>query len=774
MALRPLMANEMPIRIKALIEMIEIQDIKHNRKIRSKEILIMRLISKTLIMALMPTKADAKIPGIDAVEAHPWLPDEIMSKNLLDLNDSSDEELNQLNLNSDFAKNYDIWRRKEEIQKLKLNQLNLNSDFAKNYDIWRRKEEIQKLKDKYGDNLDVLSDSDQSVGSGSDEDSDDDESDESIGDEQPVFDDHFFKVYSALKSRNPIIYDQNKKFFNDSSNESQTEDNNTTDDNVIKTKEKTLSLKEYHKKLIKEKKGITEEDVLQVNGFEEKPIGYYEELDQIRDEFKSVLNSEDTEEQLFEGKARPISAPKDKTLEFLNDDNIEANDSDLKYLKSYWKNEKQLEDNEKFLRDYIINKSYVDIKDKEVFRKPEFTGNELNGNSSDAEENGFDTIDDMNEDKQNGLKVSKYHFEELDALDIKRYPRNIETIRDTTNSEKRAQKRSETKDRKKKEKERELKRLRKLKKEELKERLQKFQEISGNDNMDANDLVLNELLDDENDFDSDKYDQKMMALFGDNYYYTEKTNHKKPVFEHMPEIDDYQCDEEVDDNANNAEDINDDIESKSKHNVNKKLDKKQKRIHKQMTEMGIFEDLIGGDLATRYKYRSVQSNDFGLTDEEILFSDDKELNKWLLVVVYFRHVFKHWLLVVCLFSVVVIVSKQSHHFLVVFIRIEVLKRRILKSYYEKQNDNQMNGQMDSELNSNTDNNNKKKRKRKHRKPNFTIEEMNPKTQSKPENSDKVSQKSHNLNKKKKFKGNKKQKSNVNESSHSGVSVDRLK
>ena len=80
--------------------------------------------------------------------------------------------------------------------------------------------------------------------------------------------------------------------------------------------------------------------------------------------------------------------------------------------------------------------------------------------------------------------------------------------------------------------------------------------------MDANDLVLNELLDDENDFDSDKYDQKMMALFGDNYYETEKTNHKKPVFEHMPEIDDYQCDEEVDDNANNAEDIDDDVSLK--------------------------------------------------------------------------------------------------------------------------------------------------------------------------------------------------------------------
>ena len=41
-----------------------------------------------------------------------------------------------------------------------------------------------------------------------------------------------------------------------------------------------------------------------------------------------------------------------------------------------------------------------------------------------------------------------------------------------------------------------------------------------------------------------------------------------------------------------------------------------------------FEDLIGGgSVKTRFKYRKVAPEDFGLTEEEILLLDDKQLNK---------------------------------------------------------------------------------------------------------------------------------------------------
>src|SRR4051812_5684045 len=117
-----------------------------------------------------------------------------MSKKLLESSESSDEEVPQINVNTDFAKNYENWRRKEE---------------------------LQKLKDKYGDNLDVLSDSEKSFVSGSGDGSDESESEseESVGNNEQVFDDNFFKVYSALKSKNPVIYDKNFKFFNELKNE---------------------------------------------------------------------------------------------------------------------------------------------------------------------------------------------------------------------------------------------------------------------------------------------------------------------------------------------------------------------------------------------------------------------------------------------------------------------------------------------------------------------------------------------------------------------------
>ena len=40
-----------------------------------------------------------------------------------------------------------------------------------------------------------------------------------------------------------------------------------------------------------------------------------------------------------------------------------------------------------------------------------------------------------------------------------------------------------------------------------------------------------------------------------------------------------------------------------------------------------FEDVIGNDLPTRFKYRSVAPSGFGISDEDMLNLSDKELGK---------------------------------------------------------------------------------------------------------------------------------------------------
>ena len=42
-----------------------------------------------------------------------------------------------------------------------------------------------------------------------------------------------------------------------------------------------------------------------------------------------------------------------------------------------------------------------------------------------------------------------------------------------------------------------------------------------------------------------------------------------------------------------------------------------------------FEDVIGGGVKTKFKYVNVKPESYGLSDEQILFGDDKELNKYV-------------------------------------------------------------------------------------------------------------------------------------------------
>ncbi|GFX99767.1 protein KRI1 homolog [Trichonephila clavipes] len=154
-------------------------------------------------------------------------------------------------------------------------------------------------------------------------------------------------------------------------------------------------------------------------------------------------------------------------------------EKDMLYLNRYW-NDPKLDEGEKFLKDYILNK----------------------------------------------------RFEEPDEEFIKSFPRTIGDSLRRANT-KRKQKREDYAERKKREKEQkreELKRLKALKRKEIEEKFLKLKEVTGKDelNLDVSDI--------ESDFDPDKHDQKMMEMFNDDYYNV--AEEQKPEFNYDEEIDD--------------------------------------------------------------------------------------------------------------------------------------------------------------------------------------------------------------------------------------------
>merc|ERR1712156_408116 len=86
--------------------------------------------------------------------------------------------------------------------------INTNNEYASNYDKWRGKEHLQKLKDKHGDqSIDLEEDDEEDSSSSSEE--EDENGDEITADIEK----DFFSTLSSLKSKDPAIYDGKTTFF---------------------------------------------------------------------------------------------------------------------------------------------------------------------------------------------------------------------------------------------------------------------------------------------------------------------------------------------------------------------------------------------------------------------------------------------------------------------------------------------------------------------------------------------------------------------------------
>ncbi|XP_043550827.1 protein KRI1 homolog [Chiloscyllium plagiosum] len=547
-------------------------------------------------------------------------------------------------------------------------QLQINRRFAGKYEKYRQKEELQRLKDRYGDRADE----EESSSSESDDDSE--------VETDPKLDMEFYKTLSLLKQKDPKIYQRDAQFY------SVEESSQNDDESAAKKKEKPMYLKDYERKVILEKEGKYEDEESDEEGLSVKiervtSPTYMEEQKRLRENFRKFVEDSDEDGDSGSDGGFGLLKPRVKSeeekekeeesyinwLKGQNDLQVKEELRDIQYLRDYW-NDPQLDEGERFLRDYILNKRYLEEEEEDEERIPTY------------DEIVEDEVDDSEDDGELFLRKQEdferkynFRFEEPDAEFIKSYPRTIATsVR--AKDDRRKRKREEIKERKRKEKEKkqeEIKQLKKLKRMEIINKLNRLKEITGNETVGFDEQHLEE------DFDPVKHDQLMQQFFNDDYYGV--GDEHKPQFEDDEELGDEwnwdtwtgaedgcaEGEEEEQSQRESFEPHCEDpdfimdadydpsqqvISSKKKKKQNapfmgKKrqkskfaeavskakpaFDPKDKTFEQYLDEYYKldYEDIID-DLPCRFRYRQVLPNDFGLSTEEILAADDKELNAW--------------------------------------------------------------------------------------------------------------------------------------------------
>ena len=154
----------------------------------------------------------------------------------------------------------------------------INEEYAAKYDKWRQKEELQKLKDKYGDITDNESSSES-----------EDEVAEALTDK---LEKQWLQTLSALKHKDPKIYDSSTKFYDESSESEGEKKKTKSHGKKSSKKEKPYVLKDYERDLIVKKGGKISEsegESEDENCEENLPKSYQEEQDEIKKSFKYAV-----------------------------------------------------------------------------------------------------------------------------------------------------------------------------------------------------------------------------------------------------------------------------------------------------------------------------------------------------------------------------------------------------------------------------------------------------------------------------------------------------
>ncbi|XP_057960943.1 uncharacterized protein LOC131152972 [Malania oleifera] len=504
-----------------------------------------------------------------------------------------------------------------------LSKIEINEEFARRYEYNKKREHLQRLEElKKKGLVDDSSDTDS-------ESSEDDEEDDLANSKKDL---EFFDALLKVRNQDPSLKLNETKLFESSSSED--EEGGDEEDGGRENEGGGRKGREGNKK---EKKPMYLKDVVARHLIEagpefggkdegEKVKSYAEEQEEMR---RAFLDAAEAAEDSDEGEFLKV---KEKKKE---DEDGEDDDDDgefQKKLDQYFGKDRELDENATFLKDYFLNKMWVDKG-----KGDESLAEDLEAVSEDDEEV------EKQEDYERGYN---FRYEEGAGDRVLGHARFVDgSVRKKNNARKVQRKRKEERMMQAElERKEELKHLKNLKKQEIIEKRNKIKEIAG---IGGEGVCPFDDKDLEDDFDPEDYDRKMKDMFGEDYYDAvdadpefgsdgdeDGGDFEKPDFGKEDELLGLPKDWDVcqlgkgfvaqkEKKLKNLDDEGDQKQAGEEGKQKRKWDKDMEALY----ELD-YEDTIG-DLKTRFKYAKVKGNRYGLKPEEILVMDDKELSQYV-------------------------------------------------------------------------------------------------------------------------------------------------
>ncbi|CAA2988856.1 Hypothetical predicted protein [Olea europaea subsp. europaea] len=529
-----------------------------------------------------------------------------------------------------------------------VSKIEINQEYARRYEYNKKREDLQRIQELEKKGVVNFRDDDSEESS-----SEEEEEDILITSKKQDF--KFLDALIKVKKQDPSLNSKEAKLsFSDSESMSEYENDNANENrNLDNNNDGRKGMKPMYLKDVVSKHLIEEgpefndegdddnEDVNNKNiDVNVKVKSFLEEQEESRREilkvFEEAANVEDVEGDFFRVKNGIGKRRED-------DGEIEEK------LDEYFGEDEKLDENTKFLKDYFRNELWLD---------------DGKSNNIVDEDVGFSEDEEEIEKQEDFERGYNFRFEENAGDRVMGHSRKVEgSVRKKENARKLQRERKEERMvQAEYERNEELKRLKNLKKKEIKEKLQKIREAAGIGE-DGNYLLDEDDLEEE--FDPEEYDRKMKEAFDKKYYNAEDMDsefgsgsdedaaeYEKPGFVEEDRLHGLPngCDETKetgdgflsarqrilkskvhgkDENQLVEDEGNDPKEGKRKRK--RKPSEMENAVKEQLMEEYYkldYEDTIG-DVKTRFKYKPVRSKRFGLSTEEILMLDDKDLNQYV-------------------------------------------------------------------------------------------------------------------------------------------------